>query len=90
MPYIWTEPALVLEYQGVSIYNVYKDDNWERAYDYQYTTDITEQSTPFDIRDLESFHAGKDHKSILKRAIERGEITSPNEEVQSDVEAVLR
>lgn len=81
MPYIWTEPALVLEHQGVSVYNVYKDDNLERAYDYQYTTDVTEQSTPFDIRDLESFRAEKDHKSILIRAIERGEITSPTEEV---------
>lgn len=85
MPYIWTEPMLVLEHQGVSVYNVYKNDNWESAYEFQYTTDITEDSAPFDLRDLDSYRAGEAHAIILKRAIECGEITvPPDEEVSYD------
>lgn len=80
MPYIWTEPMLVLEHLGVSVYNVYKNDNWESAYEFQYTTDITEDSEPFDLRDLDSYRIGDEHAAILKRAIEHGEITAPPDE----------
>jgi len=78
MPYIWTEPAIVLEHQGVSVYNVYKDGYWEcGCREFLYTTDITEQAKYFDIRDLPSFQYDVDHDDILKWAIERGEITAP-------------
>lgn len=80
MPYIWTEPNLVLEHQGVSVYNTYKDDNWDRPFEYHYTTDITEQTAMFDIRDLDSFRHSEEHISILKQAIEHGEITAPPDE----------
>ena len=78
MPYIWTEPAVVLEHQGVTIYNVYKDGWWDcGCREFLYTTDITEQAEHFDIRDLPSFQNGADHTVILKQAIEHGEITAP-------------
>ena len=78
MPYIWTEPALVVEHQGVSVYHVYKDGYWGcGCREFLYTTDSTEQAEPFDIRDLPSFRRDEDHPTILKQAIERGEITAP-------------
>ena len=81
MPYIWTEPAVVLEHQGISVYNVYKDGYWDcGCREYLYSTDITEQADPFDIRDLPSFQHGKDHAVTLKQAIESGEITVPADE----------
>lgn len=80
MPYIWTEPSLVMEHKGVSVYNAYKDGNWDRPYECHYTTDVTEQAAAFDIRDLESFSTGEEHTAILKRAIERGEISAPADE----------
>lgn len=80
MPYIWTEPNLVLEHQGISVYNTYKDDNCDRPFEFHYTTDITEQSAAFDIRDLECYQYGGEHTSILKQAIEHGEITAPSDE----------
>lgn len=79
MPYAWTEPALVLTHNGVSVYHVYKNQFWDSGhYMYQYTTDVAEEDNPFDIRDLESYRGSQnreDHVSILKQAIERGEIT---------------
>ena len=78
MPYIWTEPAMVLEHQGVSVYNVYKDGFGDcGCREYLYTTDVTEQAEPFDIRDLSDYQHGQDHAVILRRAIENGEITTP-------------
>ena len=80
MPYIWTEPNLVLEHQGISVYNTYKDDSWDRPLECHYTTDVTEQADTFDIHDLASFQPGERHASILKLAIERGEIAAPADE----------
>jgi hypothetical protein len=81
MPYIWTEPAVAVTHQGVTVYHVYKNGYWDQGhYVFQYTTDITEQANPFDIRDLESFRNGDDNSTILKRAIERGESTEPPDE----------
>jgi hypothetical protein len=78
MPYIWTEPELVLEHQSVSVYHVYKDGHWDCGCRmFLYTTDITEQAEHLDIRDLPSFRHGEDHVAILRLAIERGEITAP-------------
>jgi hypothetical protein len=78
MPYIWTEPLLVLKHLGVSVCNVYKDGYWDRGqYDFQYTTDATEEAEPFDIRDLDCFRDGDSHADILRRAIEGGELADP-------------
>ena len=78
MPYIWTEPELVLKHRGVSVYHVYKDGWWDCGRrEFLYTTDITEQSRHFDIRDLVSFQDSEEHIAIMKRAIDTGELTPP-------------
>ena len=78
MPYIWTEPDEVVSHLGVTVYNVYKDGFWDRgAYEFHYTTDVTENALDFDIRDLNSYRHSEDHAAILKRAIEHEEITAP-------------
>jgi len=80
MPYIWTEPALVIAHQGVSVYHVYKDGYWGcGCREFLYTTDVTEQADPFDIRDLGSYQNDEDHIAILKLAIENGELLSPSD-----------
>ena len=79
MPYIWTEPELVLTHQGVSVYYTYRNDYMEEgSYEYHYTTDIGEQSS-FDIRDLDSYQPDASLEDILVRAIEAGEITALEE-----------
>jgi len=78
MPYIWTEPDEMISHLGVTVYHVYKDGFWERgAYEFHYTTDVTENELDFDIRGLISYRPDEDHTDILKRAIERREITAP-------------
>jgi hypothetical protein len=80
MPYVWTEPAEAVTHRGVSVFHVYKDDDWSSGQrEFQYTTDVTEQTEPFDIRDLADYRSGEDHTAILKRAIEGGEIIAPAE-----------
>ena len=81
MPYIWTEPELMVTHQDVAVYRTYKDGYWDCGCRvYWYTTDITEQALSFDIRDLKSYRHDEDHAVILMQAIERGEITVPADE----------
>ena len=78
MPYIWTEPDEVVSHLGITVYNVYKDGFWDcGTYEFLYTTDVTENAPDFDIRDLKIYQDDIDHISILKCAIECGEITAP-------------
>jgi hypothetical protein len=78
MPYAWTEPTEVLTHQGVTVYHVYKNEFWDAGTrEFLYRTDITEESEPFDLRDLESYQLDMEHAAILKLAIERGEISAP-------------
>jgi hypothetical protein len=78
MPYDWTEPELALKYKDVSVYHTYRNGFFECGrFEYHYTTDVTECAQTFDIRDLSSFRHGEAHSTILRRAIESGEITAP-------------
>jgi len=77
MPQMWVEPGLVISHNGVSVYNTYRNDNYNDPYTYQFTTDITEQGDPFDIRDLSCFSAEKERDEILKEAILLGEVKAP-------------
>jgi hypothetical protein len=81
MPYIWTEPEEAITYRGVSVYHVYKD-GWRDCgrREFLYTTDITENSGQFDIRDLTGYQEGEDHAVILRKAVENGELTAPADE----------
>jgi hypothetical protein len=56
MPYMYTEPNKVTERNGIAIYNVYKDGEYERPLLYWYTTDVCEnEKAAFDIRALPGF-----------------------------------
>ena len=71
MPYVWQEPELVVEHQGVSVYHVYQNDFGDQgAYEYHYTTDISEQASFFDIRDLMQYDINTDHIETLVRGDE--------------------
>ena len=60
MPYLWTEPEVAAEVDGVKIYHTYKNGN--EVMDYWYTADPTQDDIEgwcdgpdyqFDIRDIE-------------------------------------
>ena len=74
MPYAWMNPHRVVKYLEVSVYRTYDNDYWDDPQPFHYTTDITEQAQPFDIRDLSCYSDRQDHADILRRAIELGEI----------------
>lgn len=76
MPYRWVDPAIFLEWKGITIYHDYRDDMEEYPLISWYTASL-EKGSEFDIRDLAIKlgmpipHDDRDyHKEILKRAIE--------------------
>ena len=44
---------------------------------YLFTMDLTEEATPFDVRDLRTYRSGMKINDALKRSIETGELTTP-------------
>lgn len=80
MPDTWIEPELYLYYNGVAVYHCYRNDCYSGgAMKNWYTTDITEQLPAFDIRDLSAYQPYVDHKVILEKAIDRGELQVPED-----------
>lgn len=77
MPQMWVDPELVISFNGVNVYKTYRHDNYNDPFDYRFTTDITEQGEPFDIRDLSCFSVDKERDDILKEAILLGKIKAP-------------
>lgn len=86
MPYRWTAAQLYLEYAGVRVYCVYKDDlleNGPRTYWYGWAPDGSDSGPCFDVRtlpnaglhDLES-DAGR--KSAIRHAIRKRWLTPPH------------
>jgi len=91
MPYIWTEPEIAIEHNGVTIYHVYKNGFMDSGrYECLYTTDVTENDAAFDIRDLQNYDTQLESIEILKKAIDSGELmpllnsgeTEPDKEAQ--------
>lgn len=73
MPMQWVEPAVafVMDVSGVSIYHVYKDNNWDGSLYYWYTTDILERDEyVFDVRDLPLWRHGGNEEETKRIAIE--------------------
>lgn len=74
MPYKteWVPADLFLEYKGVKIYHAYNDDE---PFNYHYQLgDGTDYTDIFDIRDLRTYTPMSSHESIIRAAIEIGEI----------------
>lgn len=83
MPYKWTEPEIVLEHAGITVYCCYKDGWWDRPLRYSFTTDMCErEDAEFDVRDLPVPNGvdHNDHKAIICAAIDEGLITQFEEE----------
>jgi hypothetical protein len=76
MPYDWVEPHEVLRHYGVSVYNAYKEDDWDEPYEFIFTTDICEQpERKFDIRESPTYNRELTVEENLKKAIEQEQIT---------------
>jgi len=74
MPLTWTEPEIVVEHNGVTVYHTYKDG--EYAASYWYTLDPSQDDweceSAFDIRDLAVNVESDNHEDILRVAIDAG------------------
>lgn len=68
MPFKWITPDLFMEYKGVRVYHVYKEDDYECPLDSWFTTDIDE--------DPRSEFSAKG-KEQIKEMIDNGEIKNP-------------
>lgn len=83
MPYMWVEPDIFLEYEGVTVYHTYED---ERGMEYWYTTDLLQDDVGgdpndciFDVRDANNY-AGRQfdvnndegRREAIKNAIAMG------------------
>lgn len=77
MPIGWIQPDLFLRHQGVAVYHVYRNDEYEQGpREYWFTTDKYggDYNDPcsFDVRELSTFAADKPHDKIIREAIEAG------------------
>ena len=81
MPYVWVDPEVFMEHNGVTVFHVYKNDFEEegrRAY--QSSTDPAgedEGDFVFDVRALSTFGPSLTHKEIIAKAIDLGEVVAP-------------
>jgi hypothetical protein len=81
---IHVDPELFLSYKGVKIYHAYANDDWDNRLTYWYTTDVTERTPSFDVRDLKYWPKKLPSVceelvvvlSTLRLAIDTGEITA--------------
>jgi hypothetical protein len=85
MPYAWMKPEVALEYKGVMIYHIYKNDNYDegrRTFLFGYSEDCDDNGTDsFDVRDLAKMigmpspESWEEIKAVLIAAIDKGVLT---------------
>lgn len=86
MPYVWSDPEVLLTHRGVTLYVIYQDDcftNPPREFWYGFTSTCSDGDPEgaVDIRDIvtllpESRHVQiHDHRAIFKALIEAGFLT---------------
>jgi hypothetical protein len=93
MPMKWIEPELFATVDGVPIYHVYKEGNFEHRLTFHFTTDGTESDDgyEFDVRDVAAKVGApapkqvraffeNSVKGIIARGLREGVITVPNKE----------
>lgn len=83
MPYIYQEPEIAFEYNGVTVYYTPRDEYSEVLSEYWYCTDPRDGfsgPTLFDIRDLDEYKKGLGFRDILREAIENGSIPRGEDE----------
>lgn len=90
MPFIWTEPAVYLLHNGVTVYHVYKSDDMDQgAREYWYGTSVDcsdcvghGENGTFDVREFVHENDGDEfspdtddgRRALMRRAIEHGVI----------------
>lgn len=75
MPYRtqWVDPELVLEHKGVKVFHTYVNDDLDKGMEnYAYTLNGYEEG--FDIEYLKAFHPDLLHETVLRLAIDSGEL----------------
>ncbi len=81
MPMIWTEPETFFVHRGVSVYHIYKDDDWESGVrTYWFTLDPTagdNSDEEFDVRALSTHTSDLFIKQTIKEALDSGELELP-------------
>lgn len=78
MPLKWVEPEVAVEYKGVKVYHVYRDNMWNDTLDYRFALDSLETDDlgkHYDVRELPEWDGKLSPKEVLKQAIENGTIT---------------
>ena len=79
MPYVWTDPAIFIVHNSVTIYHSYKNDFAEEGMrENWFTTDICggdcDDPCAFDVRDLSTYAADIPYEQIICEAIDKGEL----------------
>lgn len=79
MPYqsTWVDPDVCLKYNGVTVYHVYRNNDYDEPMLYWYTLVKDSQGFEDDSFDVRSLIPGpeKDHVAVLKQAIDEGILT---------------
>lgn len=79
MPYVWTDHAIFIVHNSVTIYHIYKNDFAEEGMrENWFTTDICggdcDDPCAFDVRDLSTYAADIPYEQIICEAIDKGEL----------------
>lgn len=82
MPFGWIDPDVFMTYRNVSVYYVYRHDDYdEGARKHYYTTDIrggdNDDPCNFDVRELSTYADELSHEEIIRRAIDLNELEMP-------------
>ncbi len=78
MPYQWVEPEVAINFNGKTIYHVYKNDRLDCRMTYWFTTEPLENGKyEFDIRDLKIASTCKSLESKLIDIITYGMVEFP-------------
>lgn len=87
MPYAWVEPEVFMQHDGVTIYHIYKDDDFDgvaRAYWYGTRPSCSDSGSgeggEFDVRDLPDVKGAsaddeEGRRTIIRAAIDRRLLT---------------
>ena len=83
MPFGWIDPDVFMTYRDVTIYHVYRHDDYDEGVrEYYYTTDIhggdSDAPCSFDVRELSTYADELSHEEIIRRAIELNELEMPD------------
>lgn len=89
MPYQsnWVPAEVVLEYKGIIVKKVYEGGDIDYPLSCQYKAmtedgwdeEVDEDEGWFDVRDLNTFSAHRDHEEVMKLAIDEGSLPTSEE-----------